>query len=93
MAARTVIIFRPAACSENHDGVPVFLARNAWDLRTTIEEWPAIRFTATPSRTERDDRRRERTGCRMCGGLPVPLVFTAQARGSGPWSSQWPPCG
>ena len=28
-------------------GVPVFLARNAWDLRTTTEEWPALRFTAT----------------------------------------------
>jgi hypothetical protein len=27
--------------------VPVFLARNAWDLRTTIEEWPGIRFHAT----------------------------------------------
>jgi len=25
----------------------VFLARNAWDLRTTIEEWPTLRFTAT----------------------------------------------
>jgi len=36
-----------AALAEDHDGVPIFLARNAWDLRTTIEEWPAIRFTAT----------------------------------------------
>jgi peptide subunit release factor RF-3 len=27
--------------------VPVFLARNAWDLRTTIEEWPHIRFKET----------------------------------------------
>src|SRR5262249_35821946 len=36
-----------AASAEDHDGVPVFLARNAWDLRTTIEEWPAIRFTET----------------------------------------------
>jgi len=27
--------------------VPVFLARYAWDLRTTIEEWPAIRFNET----------------------------------------------
>jgi hypothetical protein len=25
----------------------VFLARNAWDLRTTVEEWPAIRFRET----------------------------------------------
>ena len=35
------------ALAEDHDGVPVFLARNAWDLRTTIEEWPAIRFRET----------------------------------------------
>ncbi|HJU17407.1 MAG TPA: peptide chain release factor 3 [Stellaceae bacterium] len=37
----------PSASAEDHDGVPVFLARNAWDLRTTIEEWPALRFMAT----------------------------------------------
>jgi peptide chain release factor 3 len=40
-------IKNPSASAEDHDGVPVFLARNSWDLRTTIEEWPAIRFTAT----------------------------------------------
>jgi peptide chain release factor 3 len=28
----------PSASAEDHDGVPVFLARNAWDLRTMIEE-------------------------------------------------------
>jgi peptide chain release factor 3 len=33
--------------AEDHDGVPVFLPRNAWDLDTTIREWPALRFTAT----------------------------------------------
>jgi peptide chain release factor 3 len=32
---------------EDHDGVPVFLARNGWDLRTTINEWPGIRFKET----------------------------------------------
>jgi peptide chain release factor 3 len=36
-----------AALAEDHDGIPVFLARNAWDLRTTTEEWPALRFRAT----------------------------------------------
>ena len=36
-----------AALAEDHDGVAVFLARNAWDLRTTIAEWPALRFSAT----------------------------------------------
>ena len=40
-------IKNPSASAEDHDGVPVFLARNAWDLRTTIEEWPRIRFTET----------------------------------------------
>jgi peptide chain release factor 3 len=37
----------PSASAEDHDGVPVFLARNAWDLRTTIEEWPSLRFKET----------------------------------------------
>jgi peptide chain release factor 3 len=36
-----------AQLAEDHDGVPVFLARSAWDLRTTIEEWPALNFRAT----------------------------------------------
>jgi peptide chain release factor 3 len=34
----------PAASAEDHDGVPVFLARNPWDLKTTIEEWPRLIF-------------------------------------------------
>jgi peptide chain release factor 3 len=33
--------------AEDHDGTPVFLARNAWDLRTTIQEWPDLRFRET----------------------------------------------
>jgi peptide chain release factor 3 len=36
-----------SALAEDHDGIPVFLARNAWDLRTTTEEWPTLRFNAT----------------------------------------------
>ncbi len=35
------------AFAEDHDGVPVFLARNDWDLRRTIEEYPSIRFKET----------------------------------------------
>jgi peptide chain release factor 3 len=31
-------IKNPSASAEDHDGIPVFLARNAWDLRTTIED-------------------------------------------------------
>jgi peptide chain release factor 3 len=36
-----------AAFAEDHDGVPVFLARNSWDLRRTMEEFPAIAFSET----------------------------------------------
>jgi peptide chain release factor 3 len=36
-----------SAAAEDHDGIPVFLARNPWDLRTTVEEWPQIRFKET----------------------------------------------
>jgi peptide chain release factor 3 len=40
-------IKNPSASAEDHDGVPVFLARNGWDLRTATEEWPTIRFKET----------------------------------------------
>jgi peptide chain release factor 3 len=40
-----------AALAEDHDGIPVFLARNAWELRTTMQEWPAIRFRETREQT------------------------------------------
>ena len=33
-----------AAMAEDHDGVPVFMARNAWHMDTTVENWPGIRF-------------------------------------------------
>ena len=36
-----------ASMAEDHDGLPVFLARNAWHLKTTGEEWPAMRFLKT----------------------------------------------
>jgi peptide chain release factor 3 len=36
-----------SAAAEDHDGVPVYLARNNWDLETTVREWPRLRFTAT----------------------------------------------
>ena len=36
-----------AAYAEDHDGAPVFLARNAWHLNTTAENWPALRFLKT----------------------------------------------
>ncbi len=36
-----------SACAEDHDGAPVFLARNAWELNTTTREWPNLEFKAT----------------------------------------------
>jgi peptide chain release factor 3 len=40
-----------ASVAEDRDGAPVFLARNAWDLRRTGEDWPAVRMSATRERT------------------------------------------
>ncbi len=40
-----------ASVAEDRDGAPVFLARNAWDLRRTAEDWPAVRMSATRERT------------------------------------------
>jgi peptide chain release factor 3 len=38
------------AMSEDRDGAPVYLARNAWELNYTTEKWPAIRFNTTRER-------------------------------------------
>ncbi len=40
-----------AAIAEDHDGSPVFLARNAWHLDRAIEDWPGIRFLKTREHT------------------------------------------
>ncbi|MBI1216486.1 MAG: peptide chain release factor 3 [Alphaproteobacteria bacterium] len=37
--------------AEDHDGRPVFLARNAWHLDNANENWPDIRFLATKEQT------------------------------------------
>ena len=37
----------PAAIADDHDGTPVFLARNAWHLDKTAEEWSGIRLLKT----------------------------------------------
>jgi peptide chain release factor 3 len=37
--------------AEDHDGHFVFLARNAWHLDTTCENWPQIRFLSTKEQT------------------------------------------
>jgi peptide chain release factor 3 len=36
-----------SAIADDHDGIPVFLARNAWHLNHAGEEWPDIRFLKT----------------------------------------------
>jgi len=36
-----------SAVAEDHDNAPVYLARNAWDLNTTIRDWPGLRFSTT----------------------------------------------
>jgi peptide chain release factor 3 len=38
------------AMSEDRDGAPVYLARNAWELNYTTEKWPDIRFNTTRER-------------------------------------------
>ena len=36
--------------AEDRDDAPVFLARNVWELRRIIEEWPEVRFLTTRER-------------------------------------------
>ena len=36
-----------AAIAEDHDGTPVFLARNAWHLDDAEKNWPQLRFMKT----------------------------------------------
>ncbi|HJN24365.1 MAG TPA: peptide chain release factor 3 [Rhodospirillales bacterium] len=40
------------AMAEDHDGAPVFLARNAWHLDRGGEDWPDIRFLKTKDHVE-----------------------------------------
>ncbi|MEO5366393.1 MAG: peptide chain release factor 3 [Magnetococcus sp. WYHC-3] len=40
-----------SAMADDYEGAPVFLARNAWHLQTTLQEWPALRFLATKEQT------------------------------------------
>jgi peptide chain release factor 3 len=36
-----------SATAEDHDGAPVFLARNAWELERTRKDWPGLTFHTT----------------------------------------------
>lgn len=39
------------AMAQDHDGAPVFLARNNWHLETTVKENPELRFLKTKEQT------------------------------------------
>jgi peptide chain release factor 3 len=49
-ALKAFVAAHPFAVAEDRDGVPVFLARNSWDLQRTAEDNKAIRFSATRER-------------------------------------------
>ena len=38
------------AVAEDNDKAPVYLARNAWELQYTMDNWKAVRFSATRER-------------------------------------------
>jgi peptide chain release factor 3 len=38
--------------ADDHNGSPVFLARNSWHLKTTGEEWPGLRFLKTKEQVQ-----------------------------------------
>ncbi|MBL8672590.1 MAG: peptide chain release factor 3 [Alphaproteobacteria bacterium] len=40
-----------ASLAQDHDGAPVFLARNAWHLGKAEEEWPKLSFLKTKEQT------------------------------------------
>ncbi|MBF0175460.1 MAG: peptide chain release factor 3 [Magnetococcales bacterium] len=44
-----------SSMAEDHDGAPVFLARNAWHLDNAAREWPKIRFLKTREQTANND--------------------------------------
>ncbi len=41
-----------SSMAEDHNGSPVFLARNAWHLKSTGEDWPEMRFLKTKEQVQ-----------------------------------------
>lgn len=41
-------------CGEDHDGAPVFLARNSWALSRAQQDFPAVRFKKTREQNTSD---------------------------------------
>ncbi len=46
-ALKSFIDLNRSALAEDHDGALVFLARNAWHLNRTQEDFPSLRFLKT----------------------------------------------
>ncbi len=46
-ALKKFVAANQASMAEDHDGVGVFMARNAWHLDMAIKDWPDIRFLKT----------------------------------------------
>jgi hypothetical protein len=72
----------PASIADDHDGTPVFLARNAWHLNKAAEDWSEIRLLKTGNggglnrAAERRPRRHGACGRARLGprnGWPVDL--------------------
>lgn len=49
--AKQFIDKNEASIGEDHDGAPVFLARNAWHIGKAEEDWPKIDFRKTKEQT------------------------------------------
>jgi len=53
MELKKFVAGNKGAMAEDHDGEPVFLARNAWHLDRAAEDWPAIQFLKTREHVEK----------------------------------------
>ena len=42
-----IVTANTRALADDHDGEPVFLARNSWELNRTMKDWPDIQFHTT----------------------------------------------
>ncbi|HEX7186079.1 MAG TPA: peptide chain release factor 3 [Thermoanaerobaculia bacterium] len=52
LALKKFLNANDAAMAEDHNGSPVFLARNAWHLKMTTEDWPGVRFLKTKEQVQ-----------------------------------------
>ena len=52
LALKKFLNSQHGSMAEDHNGAPVFLARNAWHLKSTGEDWPDIRFLKTKEQVQ-----------------------------------------